>query len=109
MLVCENFLSKLYVETFLKRLVKNVKAMMKYLIFGFLNLVNAQDASQSYPDNVIPDNLGQISKIIDVTFTHNLPSSFNMREEDDYNWDYFDQGMVRKLCIFHVIWSNKSI
>ena len=83
--------------------------MMKYLIFGFLNLVNAQDASQSYPDNVIPENLGQINKIIDVTFTHNLPSSFNMREEDDYNWDYFDQGMVRKLCIFHVIWSNKSI
>ena len=71
--------------------------MMKYLILGFLNLVNAQDSSQSYPDNYVPPNLGEIKKIIDVSFTHNLPNSFNMREEDDYSWEYFDQGMVPKL------------
>jgi len=66
---------------------------MRYLLlFGFLDLINAQDPAerQSYPDNFIPDNLSPINKLIDVTFTHNLPNNFDLREEADYSWSYFD-------------------
>ena len=73
---------------------------MRFLIiFGFLHWTDAQ-SSQSYPDPFIPDNLGNIKKVIDVTFTHNLPNSFDLREEDDYSWSYFTTGMVH-----HRLWS----
>ena len=66
------------------------------LLFGFLHWTDAQanPASQSYPDNYVPPNLATIKKVIDVTFTHNLPNPFDLREEDDYTWSYFTTGMV---------------
>ena len=65
------------------------------LLFGFLHWTDAQanPASQSYPDNYVPPNLATIKKVIDVTFTHNLPNPFDLREEDDYTWSYFATGM----------------
>ena len=74
---------------------------MRYLLlFGFLDLINAQDPAerQSYPDNFIPDNLSPINKLIDVTFTHNLPNNFDLREEADYSWSYFDSGRAHTVC-----------
>lgn len=66
--------------------------MRLILLFGFLNRINAQNPEpQSYPDNFIPPNIEVINKVIDVTFTHNLPNSFDLREEDDYTWSYFSQ------------------
>ena len=68
---------------------------MRYLLlFGFLDLINAQD----YPDNFIPGNLSVINKLIDVTFTHNLPNNFDLREEADYSWSYFDSGRAHTVC-----------
>ena len=85
-------------STFLKCLLKITEATMRFLLlFGFLHWTDAQQESepQSYPDNFIPGNLGNIKKVIDVTFTHNLPSgSFELREEADYAWNYFTTGMV---------------
>ena len=66
------------------------------LLFGFLHWTAAQNnpETQSYPDSFIPNNLGTINKVIDVTFTHNLPSgNLVLREEADYTWDYFTTGM----------------
>ena len=75
------------------------------LLFVFLQKTDAQEdlepqssskvefsTTQSFPESFIPA-LGNIQKVIDVTFTHNLPSSFDLREEDDYTWPYFTAGM----------------
>lgn len=75
------------------------------LLFGFLHWTEAQNnpQTQSYPDSFKPSNLGTINKVIDVTFTHNLPSgSFDLREEDDYTWGYFDTGMVCLRFLKHI-------
>ena len=79
----------------MKCLLKIAEATMRFLLlFGFLQKTDAQEdlEPQSYPESFIPA-LGNIQKVIDVTFTHNLPSSFDLREEDDYTWPYFTAGM----------------
>ena len=78
------------------------------LLFGFLHLIDAQQnsAQQSYPANWIPPNLGLINKVIDVTFTHNLPNlpNFVLREEDEYTWSYFTTGLGFQFIIRQIIW-----
>ena len=80
--------------------------MMKFLLlFGFLYWAEAQEdpEPQSYPDSFKPENLGEISKVIDVTFTHNFPNgSLVLKEEDDYTWDYFITGMVYLSILKHI-------
>ena len=91
--------------TFLKCLLKIIEATMRFLLlFGFLHLIDAQQnsAQQSYPGNFVPENLGQINKVIDVTFTHNLPNPFVLREEDEYTWSYFTTGLGFQLNIRHI-------
>ena len=91
--------------TFLKCLLKIIEATMRFLLlFGFLHLIDAQGDpdSQSYPGSFVPENLGEINKVIDVTFTHNLPNNFDLREEDDYTWSYFTTGLGFQLNIRHI-------